>query len=151
MKFEQYFSFNKIHLKMSVEKWRTFFPGVAELRVIEYIPSHMQIIIFYICYTAVLFLPICFYPYSSGSPPFTLGQSYELGLSCDCRIFNGCTIEVLIWISNFIPHLEMDGIIIHAGIKVNPRQSKVYRGDIKCPITNKALMRKKFSVWYVLN
>ena len=36
----------------------------------------------------------------------------------------------------------MDGIIIHAGIKLNPRQSKVYRGDIKWPIANKAFMRK---------
>ena len=34
--------------------------------------------------------------------------------------FNGATIEVWKWISNFIPHLIMGEIAIHAGIKVNP-------------------------------
>ena len=34
--------------------------------------------------------------------------------------FNGYTVEVSEWISNFIPDIIMDVIIIHAGIKVIP-------------------------------
>ena len=33
--------------------------------------------------------------------------------------FNGGTIEVWVWISNFIPHF-INVLLIHAGIKVNP-------------------------------
>ena len=32
--------------------------------------------------------------------------------------FNGCTIEVWEWISNFIPQFTMGVILIHAEIKV---------------------------------
>ena len=36
--------------------------------------------------------------------------------------FNGCTVEVWEWISNFIPHFMMDvsKLLIYAGIKVKP-------------------------------
>ena len=34
--------------------------------------------------------------------------------------FNGATVEVWVWISNFIPHIIMDVITTHAGIKVKP-------------------------------
>ena len=33
--------------------------------------------------------------------------------------FNGATVEVYEWISNYIPHFIMD-VIIHAGIQVKP-------------------------------
>ena len=34
--------------------------------------------------------------------------------------FNGAAVEVLQWISNFIPHLMMDVIITHTETKVKP-------------------------------
>ena len=37
--------------------------------------------------------------------------------------FNGCTVEIWEWISNFIPQFMMD-VIMHAGIKVNPYYQK---------------------------
>ena len=33
--------------------------------------------------------------------------------------FNGCTVEVQEWISNFIPHILGMKLLIHAGIRVD--------------------------------